>query len=324
MTNTPRTIVVAGGTGFIGAALIEAVVQRTQDDRIVAIAHSDRSAQQLRARGAEVVQGDMTMPGGWQDVVATADVVIQAAQPTTFGRRLTKAVAEKYGAQRLSMDRQLLAAFDRGVASGRRTRLIYVSGNSYFGETGPTGRADETMTPQPTGFGPYIQAPVGEVRRRLADGHDVVIAFPGSVYGDGAWLKQYTLDPLRKGKPVGELSGRSRVASPIAVTDVARALIHLSSVPSTTLDSIGRLVFLVDDHPMTFHEINEIAAASLGITPKYRKIPAPLMRLFAGSVAYSYLATDASYSNARLKQLGFSLTYPTAKEGIHALLNKPG
>ncbi|MCX5240537.1 hypothetical protein OG824_35540 [Streptomyces prunicolor] len=68
--------------------------------------------------------------------------------------------------------------------------MVYISGNSYFGETGPDTKQDESRKPNPTGFGPYVT--------------DAAIAFPGAVYGDGAWLKQYTLDPLRAGKPVGD------------------------------------------------------------------------------------------------------------------------
>jgi hypothetical protein len=64
------------------------------------------------------------------------------------------------------------------------------------------------------------------------------------------------------------------------------------------------------DQPLTFHEINQIAAAALDLPARYRRVPAPLMRLFVGQVGYEYLATDAVYSNARLSSLGFQLEPP--------------
>ncbi|MDV7215980.1 chlorophyll a-b binding domain-containing protein [Streptomyces prunicolor] len=81
---------------------------------------------------------------------------------------------------------------------------MYISGNSYFGETGPDTKQDESRKPNPTGFGPYVTDAAHAVQRRNEKSLDAAIAFPGAVYGDGAWLKQYTLDPLRAGKPVGD------------------------------------------------------------------------------------------------------------------------
>ena len=308
------TTFVAGGTGFIGRAVVTELVG--SGDRVQVLTRSQSSAEAVRGLGAEPVAGDLSKPGAWQDQVRAADRVVHAAQPSTFGSRLTRSVGLRYEADRLAQDAALLDA----VAPG--ARVVYISGNSYFGETGADAKLDESMQPRPTGFGPYVTKAVDAVRRRIDAGMDAVIAFPGAVYGDGAWLAQYTLAPLRAGKPVGELAGRSRVTSPVAVTDVGRAVAFLAARPAAAFAETGRLLFVVDDEPITFHEINEIAARSLGLAARYRSVPAPLMRLFAGRIGYEYLATDASYSNARLASLGFDFTHPTAREGIPALLKK--
>jgi hypothetical protein len=95
-------------------------------------------------------------------------------------------------------------------------RVVHAAQPSTFGAR-PTRRA-----------GGRYEADRRAVRRRIDAGMDAVIAFPGAVYGDGAWLGQYTLAPLRAGKPVGELAGRSRTTSPVAVTDVGRAVAFLA------------------------------------------------------------------------------------------------
>lgn len=306
------TTFVTGGSGFIGRAVVSALAA---DGRAVqALTRSDRSATLVRGLGAEPVHGDLASPGSWQDRVRAAEQVVHAAQPSTFGARLTAKAGTRYEADRLAQDRALLDAVDPAA------RLVYISGNSYFGETGPDAARDETMVRRPTGFGPYVQDAVAEVVRRIQDGLNAVIAFPGAVYGDGAWLAQYTLGPLRAGKPIYELGGRSRRTSPIAVTDVARAAVFLADRPAESFTGTGRLVFVVDNQPMTFHEINELAARAVGRTARYRRVPAPLMRLLAGQIGYEYLATNAVYSNARLTSLGFHLEHPTAAEGLPALL----
>jgi nucleoside-diphosphate-sugar epimerase len=308
------TTFVTGGTGFIGRAVVTELVR--SGDRVQVLARSEVSARTVREMGAEPVAGDLSLPGAWRDQVRAADRVVHAAQPGTFGARLTRRAGRRYEADRLAQDTALLDA----VAP--QARVVYISGNSYFGETGDGVKRDETMRPRPTGFGPYITKAVDTVRRRIDEGMDAVIAFPGAVYGDGAWLKQYTLGPLRAGKPIGELAGRSRTTSPVAVTDVGRAIAFLASQPAATFTRTGRLFLVVDDKPITFHEINELAAQALRLPARYRAVPAPLMRLLAGQVGYEYLSTDASYTNARLTSLGFAFTYPSAREGLNALLHE--
>jgi nucleoside-diphosphate-sugar epimerase len=308
------TTFVAGGTGFIGQAVVTELVR--SGARVQVLVRSESSAMKVLELGAEPVEGDMSVPGPWRDQVRDADAVIHAAQPSTFGSRLTRRAGRRYEAARLAQDNALLDA----VAP--QARVVYISGNSYFGETGEGAKRDETMQRRPTGFGPYVTTAVDAVRRRIDAGMDAVIAFPGAVYGDGAWLAQYTLAPLRAGKPVGELAGRSRTTSPVAVTDVGRAVAFLAAQPASAFTRTGRLFLVVDDEPITFHEINEIAAQAVRLPARYRAVPAPLMRLFAGQIGYEYLATDASYSNARLTSLGFTFTHPTARQGIPALLHE--
>src|SRR5271170_4491827 len=118
------------------------------------------------------------------------------------------------------MERNLFEA----LPAGRKTRLVYVAGNSYYGETGAGASLDETMTPRPTGFGPYITAAVDAVERLADAGREVVVAFPGAVYGNGSWFKQYFPDPIAVNKPVMRVSGPHHWVSPAASTPSASAL----------------------------------------------------------------------------------------------------
>ena len=88
------------------------------------------------------------------------------AQPAAFGGRSTDKTGREYEKVRLDMDGRLFAALPVNKAS----RLVYVAGNSYFGETGSGPALDETMTPQPTGFGPYIQRAVASARSIMPPG----------------------------------------------------------------------------------------------------------------------------------------------------------
>ncbi len=75
---TPRTIAIAGGTGFIGAEVLRHVARAHPDDHVIALAHSDASLDRLQDDGFRAVRADMTQPGTWQEHLIGADVIIQA------------------------------------------------------------------------------------------------------------------------------------------------------------------------------------------------------------------------------------------------------
>ncbi len=310
-----RNVFVLGATGFIGTAVLRSLT-RNPTVTVQALARSARAADHIAAAGARPVSGDLGEPGAWQKAVSLADVVIHAAQPATFGQRITPSVARAYEARRLTLDAHLFGA----LPMGRRTRVVYVAGNSYFGETGSGTPQTEAMTPRPTGFGPYIQAAV-EAARALADtGREVIIAFPGAVYGRGSWFKQYYLDPIEAGKPVMRVAGPAHWASPISVEDCGRALAHLALVDSAILQSPVEGYFLVDDKPVTYDEIAITAAAVLQKPLKVRVIPGWMLGLFAGGIVRSYMETDSKYANVKLRATGFEFRDPTIDQGIRRLV----
>jgi nucleoside-diphosphate-sugar epimerase len=186
-----RNIFMLGATGFIGEAILKALTGNP-DAAVTALARSPSSADRISKAGGVPILGELKEPGAWQQSVARAEIVIHAAQPATFGRRITAKVAGKYESERLELDRRLFEALPRD----RKLRLVYVAGNSYYGETGATQAKDETMNPKPTGFGPYIRSAVLNAEKLAGPNCEVIVAFPGAVYGRGSWLKQYFLDPI--------------------------------------------------------------------------------------------------------------------------------
>ena len=234
-------VFVLGGTGFIGEPALRSLAGRS-DVEIEALARSPSKARGFEAAGAKAVIGDLKTPGSWRDAVARADAVVHIAQPATFGARVTRSAAARYESDRLTMDRNLFEA----LPAGRKTRLVYVAGNSYYGETGAGAPLDETMTPRPTGFGPYITVAVDTVERLADAGREVVVAFPGAVYGNGSWFKQYFPDPIAVNKPVMRVSGPHHWVSPAASTPSASALgifwvrLELRGEPRRLLTAKGR------------------------------------------------------------------------------------
>ncbi len=310
-----QKVFLVGSTGFIGAEVLRALAGRP-DVEVMALVRSAASQQAVKASGATPVPGDLAQPGPWQQAMAEADVVIHSAQPATFGQRVGKAQAQAYEAQRLALDASLLAALPRQ----HRARLLYVAGNSYYGETGAGQPLDERMAPRPTGFGPYITQAVQSAEALANDQLEVVVAFPGAVYGMGSWLKQYFIDPIAAGKRVMRVAGPAHWASPVHVADAGAAIAHLALLDSSQLSSPKERFFVVDQQPVTYDDIAAAVADALGKPLKTRSIPGWLLGLFAGEVVRSYMQTDSKYSSAKLQRTGFVHKYPTLSKGLPSLI----
>jgi nucleoside-diphosphate-sugar epimerase len=298
-------VFVTGAAGFIGTSLLRAATAAGYS--VDALTRSEASAAALRAQGANAIIGDLADPdGAWQATARRADAIVHLAQPQTFDGRVTTARAKRYGDARLAMDRTLFKAVD----PTKTRRIIYVAGTSYYGECGRT-LCNEDAVPHPRGFGPYLAPAIEALPGYVARGLPIVVALPGWVYGPGSWFAQYLLEPLKAGKPVYGLRGRSRFTSPVHVDDCAGALVHL--IKNGT---VGSRYFIVDDAPVTGERLVELAAAALGVTPRARRLPYALLRLILGQVVTESMAYENRLSNNRLRSTGFLFTFPTCELGI--------
>ncbi len=298
------TAFICGGTGFIGEAVVAQLV--AEGHRVQVLARSAAAVAKVRELGAEPVTGDLLVEGAWQKAAREAEWIVHLAQPQTFGGRVSRERAERYRDDRLRMDRHLLDGLD----PAKTKRIVYVAGTSYYGNLGTTLR-DETATPVPRGWGPYIAPAIEALRGDLARGLPIVTAFPGYVYGDGSWFREYLVAPVLRGQRINAISGRSRFGSPIHVEDCARAIVHLLAH-----GVVGERYFLVDDRPVEWLFLYESAARAMGREPRMRKVPPFLLRLLVGSVVTDSVLSDAVLSNAKLKALGFELRFPTIAEGF--------
>jgi hypothetical protein len=299
----PDTLFVAGGSGFVGKPFVRFAVEQGYD--VQAISRSKQTASLLSALGATPISGDLLVPGPWQETAAQATYVVQIAQPPTFGiGRIGYAVAERYRANRLAMDANLLGCLRPDVVR----RVVYVSGTSYYGQqTG--GLHDETATPNPRGWGPYIIDALEQLAR-FKQRLPIIEPAPGGVYGPGSWL-ELVLKTLQAGRAVIGTRGGEIMASSIHYEDCARAILYLLDHGAP-----GERYFLVDDRPAPTIEIVKRTADAMGVRLQTLLVPKFVVSLLLGPVFAEAMTYQSSLSNAKLKQTGFTLNFPTVAEGI--------
>lgn len=110
-----------GGTGSIGAAVVDALLARHHE--VSALARSRAAAARIEARGAQALSGDIRAPDAWIAAVDRVDAVVQ--------------VAGDFAPDAGSVERALIEALLPPLArsDGRRT-FIYTGGCWLYGPTG--------------------------------------------------------------------------------------------------------------------------------------------------------------------------------------------
>jgi nucleoside-diphosphate-sugar epimerase len=172
-------IVVTGGAGFIGRAVVERLTGR--GDHVVALVRDPATAEHLDGERVEIVASDLTSVDRMADTIRGADAVAHIAGSYRVGIKEAERPA-MWEANVGTTERVLRAAIDAGAP-----RILYVSTLGINGNT--RGRVvDETWRRDTTGgflsWYDETKFRAHEVAEaHIQAGAPIVIAMPGQTYG---------------------------------------------------------------------------------------------------------------------------------------------
>lgn len=171
---------VTGGSGFLGAAVVQRLLERGVE--VEALARSDAAAAKLTRLGARPVRGGVTDSDALHVAVRGADAVYHIAGMYRIGIK----DSEHEAMYKANVDGTTLV-LDAAIAAAV-PRILYVSTVGVFGNT--RGKVvDETYRRPDRAFVSYYDATKymahGIAVSRAAAGAPVVIVQPGAVYGPG-------------------------------------------------------------------------------------------------------------------------------------------
>jgi len=301
------TAFVTGAAGFIGIELIK--VLKSQGHQVFGLTWSLDAARRVRNAGATAVMGDLLEPGQWQDE-ATAEWVFHVPPHPREGRRVTWARVEEITRARLLMDRHLLDA----ASTGSTRRIVYVADTSCYGATGPRPITEDDP-PRPSAWGRCLAPAFDRLDGYIAAGLPIVTALPGWAYGNASWFRERVIEPVLGGRPVLQIGTQAPWVSPIHVHDCARALVHLAE-----RGEVGGRYFLVNTDPVRMDELAETFARLATRRLRVWRLPSVASRFVFGPLLADSLKTDAVFSNARLRGIGFRFTYPTLEHGLEQVV----
>jgi dihydroflavonol-4-reductase len=172
-------VVVTGGAGFVGRAVVERL--RTRGDDVIALVRDPATAVHLEHERVTLVRSSLADPGGLGDAMRGADAVIHVAGMYRVGIAKADRPA-MWDANVGATERVLDAALAAGVP-----RIVYVSTVNVFGDT-HGAVADETYRRDlAAGFTSWYDETKFRAHEaaesRIAGGAPIVVVLPSQVYG---------------------------------------------------------------------------------------------------------------------------------------------
>jgi len=292
-------VVVTGGAGLVGRAVVEAL--RHRGDDVIALVRDPDRASFLAASGAELVRSDLSDVAALTDQLRGADGVIHAAGSYRVG--IPKAERGAMWDANVGTTTRML---DAAEAAGT-PRVVYVSTVNVFGNT--HGKVVDETYRRDLGEGFlswYDETKYGAhevAEARIAAGAPVVITMPSQVYGPG--------DRTGFGEQV-RLAYEGRLPYR-AVDGVRIGLVHSDDLAAGIVAALDRGApgrsFVLSGPHSSLGEAIDIAARIGGRRPPRLRMPdgllkvmAPLGRLVgqpnlrevvSASVGVTYLASSA-------------------------------
>jgi nucleoside-diphosphate-sugar epimerase len=306
-------VFVAGATGAIGARLVPQLVERGHE--VVGTSRSPEKADRLRAQCAEPVVLDVLDPDAVRKAVLAVrpDAIVHQATALagmTDVKHFDRGFAVTNRLRAEGTDALLAAADQAGV--GRFVAQSY-AGWPYAREGGLVKTEEDPLDPTPVPAMRETLAAMRHLEEAVVGAGGIALRY-GGFYGSPEDA-QLALVRKRRFPIVGDGGG-------------IWSFVHLDDAAAATVLALERgepgSYNVVDDDPAPVREWLPALAAAIGAKPP-RRVPRLLARLLAGESGVVLMTEIRGASNAKAKrELGWTLRYPSWREGFHAAYGRSG
>lgn len=261
-------VLVTGANGFIGSALVQALVER--GDEVACVLFPGTSATWLEGPSVTMLHADITQPNeALQQAVAKSEWIFHLA-----GARIGL-TPKHFFSVNAEGTRRLLEICRASAPSLRR--FVLVSSATVCGPS-PTGQAADETTDHP--ITPYAQSKREAERIALGAFSDVPVTVvrPTAIYGPRTteWVDMLNLCAQWGRYAIfGWLRPEARMDM-CHVDDLVRGMLLAAEHPQ----SIGE-IFLLGGVDRSWSEMGKTVAQALGVRAKPLRLPIPLLFLAA-------------------------------------------
>lgn len=293
-------ILITGGTGFIGQALVPHLRQAGHSISILSRSRHRDTAQCAFVRSLEELPAD-----------SPPEAVINLAGASLAGRRWTSAYKEELVASRVQGTRALVDYF--GESAQPPKVLLSASAIGYYGPRGADPLTEEAAPG--SGFSSELcQAWEEEAARASEAGIRTCLLRLGVVLDrEGGALKQMAL-PFRFGVASWPGTGHQYL-SWVHREDVVSAMAFLLAD-----DQLNGAFNLTAPAPVTQRQFCSAMRKHFRTLPGM-PVPGPVMRLLLGEMAGELLLTGQRVVPAALQRAGFEFRHPDIDHALAAILD---
>ncbi len=302
-------VFVTGGTGLVGRRLVARMLER--GDQPVVLSRNRDAAITTLGPDVEVVEGDPTVEGIWQQSVSTCPAVVNLAGENIFARRWNEDFKVAIRDSRVLATQHVVAAISR--AESRPAVLVNASAIGFYGPHG-----DEELTEDsPPGNDFLANACVDwetAAREIATHGVRLVLVRIGIVLSaeGGALTQMLTPFKLGVGGPVG--SGRQWMAW-IHMEDLVGIILHSLDNPQ-----VSGVINATAPEPSTNKEFSKALGRALG-RPAVFPVPVFMLRLRFGQVA-EVLAAGQRVIPKRTLESGYAFRFAKIDDALIDLLRR--
>jgi 2-alkyl-3-oxoalkanoate reductase len=303
-------VLVIGASGAIGSRLVPQLIEHGHE--VVGSSRSPARAEQLRQSGARPIVLDILDAGAVREAVAAArpDAIIfqaTALADAGFSRKLDRTFAPTNRLRTEGIDNLLDAARVAGV---RRFIAQSFAPYRYARAGGPVKVEDDPLDPEPPATTRQTFAAMSHLEQAVTGAGGIALRY-GGFYGDPDVLVKAV--SKRRYPIIGDGGG---IMSFIHLHDAAVAAV-------LALDHDGPAIYnITDDEPAPARDYLPVLADALGARPP-RRLPLRLARLFMGE-SLPMMTESRGASNVKAKkELGWTLRYPTWRQGFPAAFARP-
>ena len=300
-------VFVTGGTGLIGRKVVRALRQRHA--RVVVLTRNPAAAARRMGSDIELVGGDPTVGGAWQETLVRADAVVNLAGEPIFAGRWTTARKRRIRDSRIQATTNVAQA----AADGTPSVLVSASAIGYYG---PRDDEELTETAAPgTGFMADLVVAWEAAAQAAArpGGCRVVTPRIGVVLApDGGALAEMARPfRLHVGGPVGR---GTQWVSWIHIDDLAALILMAIDTPD-----LSGPVNATAPEPVTNANLARALGAAMG-RRSWLPVPRPVLRLALGEVA-GLITHGQRVLPAKALAAGFRFRYANVEDALGDLLD---
>jgi uncharacterized protein len=306
-SNVVKSVLLTGGTGFIGRTLTRALLAR--GDQVTVLSRDPSSARGRLPKGAVAVAYDPYREGPWLDELGKASAVVHLAGENV-AQRWTDEARRKIISSRVDSTRLVVEGMRR--AAKKPDVFVCASAIGIYGARPGTERLSETSSRGQGFLADVVEAWEGAAKPAESIGVRTIMLRIGIVLGEGGGPLEKMILPFKMfaGGPIGD--GRHVIS-----------WIHADDV-------VGLILFCLDN-PEAKGPINAVApnavtneelAKSIGKTmhrPSWFRVPETLIRVGMGEAA-DFITTGQRVIPHRATELGYEFRWPNLDPALASIL----